>query len=44
LTTDLQAKWIAHELFRRHAADTVEKLAAVLADTHLGRADTVALS
>ena len=30
--TDFHAKFFAHDLLRRHASDSVEKLAAVLAD------------
>lgn len=30
--TDFHAKYLAHELTRRHASDSLEKLGAVLAD------------
>jgi superfamily II DNA or RNA helicase len=33
--TDFHAKFFAHELLRRHASDSVEKLAAVLADAQV---------
>src|ERR1700693_3701162 len=33
--TDFHAKFFAHDLLRRHASDSVEKLAAVLADAQV---------
>src|SRR2546423_6226952 len=33
--TDVHAKYLAHELLLRHASDSVEKLAAVLADAQV---------
>ena len=33
--TDFHAKFFAHDLLRRHASDSIEKLAAVLADARV---------